>query len=124
MTFGSILHRRPVRPDSRFLFRSLFTIFEINPIILLLGYTNSNTDIDTGKRKFNSYSRYLNPKVGTIIMTCPTSFFHETLKHSEFESYRWSSHHGLFHFCSEIFKYLEYKLNFLFPVSISVLEFV
>ena len=57
--FGSILHRRPVRPDSRFLSRSLFTIFEINPIIILLAYTNSNTDIDTGKRKFNSYSRYL-----------------------------------------------------------------
>ena len=53
--FGSILHRRPVRPDSRFLSRSLFTNFEINLIIILPGYTNSNTDIDTGERKFNSY---------------------------------------------------------------------
>ena len=42
-----------VRPDSRFLSRSLFTIFEINPIIILMGYTN----IDTEKRKFNSDSR-------------------------------------------------------------------
>ena len=42
--FGPFLHRRP---DSKFLSRSLFTIFEINPIIILMGYTNSNTDIDT-----------------------------------------------------------------------------
>ena len=50
--FGSILHRRPLRPDSRFLSRSVFTIIEINPIIILPKYTISDTDID--KRRENS----------------------------------------------------------------------
>ena len=43
--FCSILHRRPVRPDSRFLSRSVITIFELNPIIILPSNTNSDTDI-------------------------------------------------------------------------------
>ena len=47
---------------------------QLNPIIILLAYTNSNTDIDTGKRKFNSYSRYLKVlnKVKKDMMAVPT----------------------------------------------------